>query len=203
MHTQTELYAKIDRFGGAYVLVAKDNQPTLAQDLALFFDAPPFDWCWQQAQTWDKAHGRFEHRHIICSPDLNAWFAKRWRGIAQVFRLQRTTALLKTGQVRKQTVYGISNLSVSKAPAMRMLALNRGHCTIENRLHWRRDVTLGEDDCQTKTGAAPAILACLNSAMLSLMDRLGISNVARQARFFEARLDLARQALLAGTCSVY
>jgi predicted transposase YbfD/YdcC len=203
MHTQTELCAKIDRFGGAYVLVAKDNQPTLAQDLSLFFDAPPFDWCWQQAQTWDKAHGRLEHRHIICSPDLNAWFAKRWRGVAQVFRLQRTTTLLKTGKVRKQTVYGISNLSVSKAPAMRMLALNRGHWGIENRLHWRRDVTLGEDGCQTRTGVAPAILACLNSAILSLMDRLGVSNVARQARFFDAHLDQAVQALLSGTCSVY
>lgn len=75
--------------------------------------------------------------------------------------------------------------------------------TIENRLHWRRDVSLGEDRCQTRTGTAPSILACLNSAILSLMDRLGIHNVARQARFFDARVDQALQALLTGQCSVY
>ena len=75
--------------------------------------------------------------------------------------------------------------------------------TIENRLHWRRDVTLGEDACQTRTGAAPGMLACLNSAILSLMDRLGIRNVPRQARFFDAHVEQAVQALLTGYCSAY
>jgi hypothetical protein len=86
---------------------------------------------------------------------------------------------------------------------MRMLALNRGHWGIENRLHWRRDVTLGEDSCQTRTGAAPGILARLNSAVLSLMDRLGVHNVARQARFFDAHVEAAVQALFSGHCSVF
>jgi predicted transposase YbfD/YdcC len=203
MHTQTELCAKIDRLEGFYVLVAKDNQPTLAADLADFFTDPPSDWHWEQAETWDKAHGRLEHRRIICSPELNEWLASRWAGVAQVFRLERTTTLLKSDKVRQQIVYGISNLSLSQAPSMRMLALNRGHWGIENRLHWRRDVTLGEDSCQTRTGAAPSILACLNSAILSLMDRLGIHNVPRQARFFDAHLDQAVQALLTGHCSVF
>jgi predicted transposase YbfD/YdcC len=203
MHTQTELCAKVDRFGGWYLLIAKDNQPTLREDLTAFFADPPWDWRWDQAETWDKAHGRFEHRQITCSPDLNDWFASRWAGVAQVFRLQRTTVLLKSGTLRQQIVYGISNLSVSKAPPARMLQLNRNHWGIENRLHWRRDVTLGEDRCQTRTGAAPGTLARLNSAILSLMDRLGVHNVARQARFFDARVDQAVQALLSGYCSVY
>jgi predicted transposase YbfD/YdcC len=203
MHTQTEMCAKVDRFGGAYLLVAKDNQPTLVQDLTAFFADPPWDWSWAQAETWDKAHGRFEHRRIICSPDLNDWFASRWAGVAQVFRLERNTTFLKSGARRQQIIYGISNLSVANAPALRMLQLNRDHWGIENRLHWRRDVTLGEDGCQTRTGAAPGILARLNSAILSLMDRLGIQNVARQARFFDACVDQAVQALLSGHCSVY
>jgi predicted transposase YbfD/YdcC len=61
--------------------------------------------------------------------------------------------------------------------------------TIENRLHWRRDVTLGEDSCQTRTGAAPGLLARFNSAILGLMDRLGVYNVARQMRYFDAHLE--------------
>lgn len=203
MHTQTELCAKLNRFDGYYLLVAKDNQPTLAADLADFFTDPPADWRWVQAETWDKAHGRLEHRRITCSPELNEWFAKRWAGVAQVFRLQRTTTLLKSGKQRRQIVYGISNLSLRQASPLRMLRLNRGHWGIENRLHWRRDVTLGEDRCQIRTGAAPGILARLNSAILSLMDRLGVRNVPRQARFFDAHVDQAVQALLTGSCSVY
>ena len=131
MHTQTELCAKVHRFDGYYILVAKDNQPSLATDLADFFADPPSDWRWEHAQTWDKAHGRLEHREITCSPELNEWFGKRWAGVAQVFCLQRTTTLLKSGKERQQTVYGLSNLSVTQAPAMRMLALNRAHWGIE------------------------------------------------------------------------
>lgn len=203
MHTHTDLCAHIHRWGGWYLLVAKDNQPTLASDLADFFADPPWGWQSAGAQTWEKAHGRLEHRQITCSPELNAWLSRRWAGIAQVFRLQRTTTLLKTGQVRQQTVYGISNLSLAQASPQRMLALNRGHWGIENRLHHRRDVSLGEDACQTRTGKAPGVLACLNSAVLSLLDRLGVCNVARQARFFNAQVDQALQALLSGHCSVY
>jgi predicted transposase YbfD/YdcC len=203
MHTQTELCARIHRFGGYYILVAKDNQPTLAQDLADFFSDPPLDWQYQEAESWDKGHGRLEHRRLISSAELNEWLADRWAGVEQVFRLEQTTTLLKVGQERREVVHGITNLALRQAGARDLLTLKRGHWGIENRLHWRRDVTLGEDGCQTTTGAAPAILARLNSALLSLMDRLGVSNVPRQARFFDAHLDQALLALFSGYCSVY
>jgi predicted transposase YbfD/YdcC len=203
MHTQTELCRQVDRFGGFYILIAKENQPTLRADLVDFFASPPPGWLCAQGETWDKAHGRLEHRQITCTTELNEWFADRWASVAQVFRLQRTTTLLKTQKVRQETVYGISNLSLLQAPPGRFLALNRGHWGIESRLHYRRDVTLGEDRCQTRTGNAPALLACLNSAILSLMDRLGVSNVPRQIRFFDAHVPLAVQALLSGCGSAY
>ena len=84
-----------------------------------------------------------------------------------------------------------------------MLTLIRAHWCVENRLHWRRDVTLGEDGCQTRTGAAPALLARLNSTVLSLMDRLGVRNVPQQARYLDAHLEQAIQLLLTGRCAVY
>ncbi len=127
MHTQTDLCAKVHRLGGSYLLIAKDNQPTLLADLVDFFADPPCDWRSYEAETWEKAHGRLEYRQITCRPDLNERFADRWSGVGQVFRLQRTTVLLKSCQVRQQVGYGISNLSCSQAPAKRMLTLNRGH----------------------------------------------------------------------------
>ena len=204
MHTQRELCRNVHLWGGSYILIAKDNQPTLTEDIAdLFADRRPDRRRWQEADTWDKGHGRLEHRHIICSPDLNDWFAKQWLGIEQVFRLERTTRILKTGEVRQQVVYGLSNLPMRHAPPQRMLTLIRAHWHVENRLHWRRDVTLGEDACQTRTGPAPALLARLNSTVLSLMDRLGVRNVAQQARYLDAHLEQAIQLLLTGRCPVY
>ncbi len=60
-------------------------------------------------------------------------------------------------------------------------------CTIENRLHWRRDVTLREDACQVRKGEAPRVLAVLNSFLLALLDFLEVSNVPHQMRIFAAR----------------
>jgi hypothetical protein len=73
----------------------------------------------------------------------------------------------------------------------------------QNRLHGRRDVTLGEDACQTRTGPSPSLLAQLNSTVLSLMDRLGVRNVARQMRYFDAEISQALDLILTGECLVY
>jgi predicted transposase YbfD/YdcC len=204
MHTQRTLCAQVHRLEGDYILIAKDNQPTLREDIAdLLEDRLPDRRRWQEAETWNKGHGRLEHRHIICSPDLNEWFGKQWEGIEQVFRLERTAWMLTTNQLRHEVVYGLSSLPMPLAPPARMLSLIRGHWAIENRLHHRRDVSLGEDACQTRTGPVPALLAQLNSTVLSLMDRVGVGNVARQMRYFDAHLEQALNLVLTGSCSVY
>ncbi len=68
--------------------------------------------------------------------------------------------------------------------------------TIENRLHWRRDVTLREDHCQVRKGNAPRVLAVLNSFLLALLDFRGVTNVPQQMRIFDAQPLLAVRLLL-------
>ena len=52
MHTQRELCAKVHRWGRAYVLMAKDNQPTLAEDSAdLFEDRAPDRRRWERMRV--------------------------------------------------------------------------------------------------------------------------------------------------------
>ena len=57
-----------------------------------------------------------------------------------------------------------------------LLELIREQWAIENRLHYRRDVTLAEDACQVRKGAAPHVLAVLNSFVLALFDSRGVTN---------------------------
>lgn len=63
LHPQHAFCFSVTRWDGDYVLIAKDNQPTLADDLRLFFTEPPAD-CrdWRTARTVDKGHGRLEIR---------------------------------------------------------------------------------------------------------------------------------------------
>jgi len=69
-------------------------------------------------------------------------------------------------------------------------------CTIENRLHYRRDVTLGEDASQVRTRDVPQVLAALNNTVLVLMDWLQVKNLPAQIRIFQAHCDEALFLLL-------
>jgi hypothetical protein len=67
--------------GGDYLLVVKRNQPTLYEDLSLFFHEPPLDCLdWRIAESFNKGHGRLENRLITVSTELNDFLARDWYG---------------------------------------------------------------------------------------------------------------------------
>jgi hypothetical protein len=58
----------------------------------------------------------------------------------------------------------------------------RRHWHIENRLHWPRDVTLGEDACQVRSGHAPQALAALRNCVVGLLHWHRVPNLAAAVR---------------------
>jgi predicted transposase YbfD/YdcC len=181
MHTQKKWCACVHAYDGYYLTIVKKNQPQMYQDLVDFFDDPDAEQEeWQYSRQVHKGHGRVERRELWASTQMNDWFETEWAGVAQVFRLRRH---VQDGEkVREETVYGLTNLPRKKANASRLLALQPAHWRIENRLHRRRDVTLGEDACQVRMTGAPQALAALNGGVLALMDWLHVPNVASQMR---------------------
>jgi predicted transposase YbfD/YdcC len=103
-----------------------------------------------------------------------------WPGLSQLFRLtrQRTSA----GKTTTEVVYGITSLPRKRADARRLLELTRQHWGIENRLHYVRDVTFGEDDCRVRSGAAPQALAAIRNVAIHLLRRLHPGGVAAAIR---------------------
>jgi hypothetical protein len=63
-----------------------------------------------------------------------------------------------------------------------LLRLVRQHWRIENSLHYVRDVTLGEDACRVRRGAAPQVLAALRNAAVHLLSGLGLASRAAAMR---------------------
>lgn len=195
MHTQKKWCAGVHAYGGYYLSIVKENQPGVLEDLTDFFedkDPEKGEWCYhKQAQ---KGHGRLETREIWTSTQMNEWFEQEWAGIAQVFKIRRTRK--KRLKEEEEIVYGITDLSRKQVNARRLLELNQKHWYIENRSHYRRDVTLGEDHCQVRVNGAPAVLAALNGGILAIMDYLGVGNVAKQMRHFCAQPQEALQLLI-------
>src|SRR3972149_4499035 len=114
-----------------------------------------------------KGHGRIETRRIATSPELAGYLTFPYAN--QVFRLQRHTTDAHGGQPGTGGVSGVTSLSPAQADPARLLALNRGHWEIENRLHWVRDVTFDEDRCRIRKGAGPRVMATLRNLVISLL----------------------------------
>ncbi len=168
-----------------YVFTVKDNQPTLKthiEDLNLT-DAQP------HYQTADKGHGRIEVRSIWTSEELNDFLEFPY--VRQVFCIRRNVTHLRKNKESSETVYGITSLSPAQASPQRILELNRGQWSIENRLHWVRDVTFDEDRSQIRTGAGPRVMASLRNLVISILRRCGATNIAKTLRSFAFKTHLA------------
>jgi DDE_Tnp_1-associated/Transposase DDE domain len=123
--TQRTVAQTIVEGGGDYVMLVKGNQPHLEEDIALVFTEPPEDDRQRIAETLDRGHGRIEHRRLTLSDALVGY--STWPGLQQVFRLDRETLLRATGEIRAETVYGVTSLDRARADADRVLGIVRHH----------------------------------------------------------------------------
>src|SRR5215475_11069509 len=137
------------------------------------------------AATLDLGHSRIEQRGLRTSDVLMGY--SDWPGLAQVFRLERQVIIKKTGEVREEVVAGVTSLTPERADAAQLLALVRGHWSIENRSHWVRDVTFDEDRSQVRCGNIPQVMAALRNTVVGLMRWAGETNVAAACRRFAAQ----------------
>lgn len=67
-----------------------------------------------------------------------------------------------------------------------MQMLWRGHWSIENKLHYVRDVSMGEARNQCHTGNAPHSMAAIRNALLALLRHYGWKCVPDAIRHFQA-----------------
>ena len=73
------------------------------------------------------------------------------------------------GKTTVEIEYAMTSLKVEQADGQRLSELVRQHWEIENRLHYVRDVTLGEDACRVRRGTAPQVLAAVRNAVVHLL----------------------------------
>jgi predicted transposase YbfD/YdcC len=181
LHTQKDFMQCVDALGGKSVLTVKNNQPTLYADLATYFADPHASFI--QDATLDLHRGRIEKRCIRVSTEMNAYL-KDWPLVEQVAELTRTVTVRKTGKTSREVVFLITPLTPAEANPQRLLALVRGHWSIENSSHYVRDVTFHEDRSALRSGHAPQILAALRNLAITLIHRSGSSQIAATRRHF-------------------
>lgn len=120
-----------------------------------------------------------------------------WPGLRTVCKVEPETWGRKgPGSYEAETVYLISRLDGRECGPDAFLAVNRAHGSIENQLHYVRDVTTGEDVCRVRTGSAPQVLAGIRNSAIALARHDGRANIAAALRHYA--IEVAKALRLVG-----
>ncbi|WP_205315238.1 ISAs1 family transposase [Nonomuraea lactucae] len=160
---QRDHVAYLARRGAHWILTVKGNQPSLHQQLA---GLP-----WRLVPDADRhttgGHGRREIRTLkILSVSTGIDFPHA----AQAIQIRRRRRRLdEPERCTTETLYAITDLLTHQAKPIQPADWIRGHWTIENKVHWVRDVTYDEDRSQIHTGTDPQVMATLRNAAIGAL----------------------------------
>jgi predicted transposase YbfD/YdcC len=190
MFCQRELCAQVVRDGGHYFVVVKDNQPELPRDIGdAFTRAADAAFSPRQRKrtarqftehrTLDQHGDWIESRRVRATDLLNSYLD--WPFVGQVCQVEREVKR-RGGEVSREVADAITSATKDEADAARLLGWWRGHWGIENRSHYVRDVTMGEDASRIRTGSGPQILAAFRNATIGWLRLQGVANIAEALR---------------------
>ena len=130
------------------------------------------------ATTLDKGHGRRERRTLRATTALNDYLD--WPGVAQVGEV--TSQVDEKGKRTEATRYFITSVPRTVAGASELLGYARGHWSIENKSHYVRDVSFGEDASRIRKRSGPEVMAAIRNAAIGFLRSAGIPNIAEALR---------------------
>ncbi|USY19391.1 ISAs1 family transposase [Nocardiopsis exhalans] len=169
LHTVADHATYLLERGAHYLIYVKGNRPRLHSQLSTL--------PWSQipvahSQGPTHAHGREEHRSV----KVTAVTGLAFPGARQVVRIERHRREHGKAQGSREVVFAVTDLDAHQVSPAELAAHARGHWTVENRVHYVRDVTFNEDARRTRTGAAPVVLGCLTDIVRQALSAAGWKN---------------------------
>lgn len=166
--------------GHHYVITVKMNQPKLCAEFEKLTKMNPISTLEQQ----EKLKGRKEQRNISvysCTP----FVIEHWAGATRMIIIKRRG--LRKGHLYENTHYYIS--SVENNDANYFAQGIREHWSIENKLHWVKDVQMNEDGSRIRHHSSSQILSIFKAWALNIYRVNGFSKWKPAIAIFGNRLD--------------
>lgn len=131
----------------------------------------------------EKTRDRFTTRTVEVFHDLNG-IDPQWTGIQSLIRVERVGT--RKGKQYHEIVCYISSLICTAQDFSQGI---RGHWSIENSLHWVKDVVLNEDRSPIHLGNAPANLSIVRAIALNIIRGNGYDSITTAQRFISNDID--------------
>lgn len=164
----------------------KGNQPKLYQGLLACAAASHSVDVYQH---YERGHNRQVHRRTTVYRTLEPW-PQQWPGLAAFVVVKRWG--VREGEWFCHHQCYISDLSLS---AYAFSHLIQGHWSIENQLHWPKDMVLGEDNAPQRAGQAPVNWSTVRNFFINVVRKQGYRSLTKGKRAFANRPKAVLRAL--------
>ena len=169
--------------GNNYLIVVKRNQKTLHQQIESQTLKTTAIRCFKQTE---KTRNRVIHRVVeVFYPPLN--LDSRWIGVESVIKIFRSGTRGNHNYESDFPTYYISSF----APTSSLIPQGiRRHWSIENRLHWVKDVVTQEDTSPILQGKASTNISLIKSWVLDLLRVHGFDSMTEALNYMSNNLPL-------------
>jgi len=156
----------IINLGCHFLAQVKRNCRKLWETIALFTALThPIASC----QYYEDKHGYQVNRRVELYVN-KVELPKGWNGIERFIKVRRWGT--RDGKPFHELSFYVLSKPINSA-ALAAKAV-QGHWSVENKLHWMKDVNLGEDDMSLRQPHAAAILAYLNNVAVNILGQAGL-----------------------------
>ncbi|WP_299735803.1 ISAs1 family transposase [uncultured Endozoicomonas sp.] len=171
MGCQRDIAKKIVDKGADYLLAVKGNQGKLHEAFENHFSIEKVNqWTGDLFRTEEKSHGRMESRLHIVSDIFDEFvnLSFDWKGM-------KTVGIVLSARMEGE-IFNPDDISIryyissAELTAEDLAKAARGHWGIENKLHWKLDVAMNEDDCRIRRGNAAEMLATFRHVAVNMLN---------------------------------
>jgi len=170
LHTVKDTFRQVVGKGADFFVCVKNNASDLRSKLDKHLIRNKKNL--QSAETVDHGHGRIEHRSIEMTSIL-PW-QTGWPHTHMVCRITRKRALVRKKQIVSESleeIICVGSFSINNYSPLDVLALDRGHWTIENSLHHRKDRSMDEDRNRASVKKSGRTMCYLRSFTAMIFNR--------------------------------
>ena len=167
--------------GNEYLGALKGNQKGLLSEVKEHFKPE------STVETLEKGHGRIEKRTVSLCRDLSN--IRQWPGLKTLIRVESQRSEIYDDMIvdTQETRYYITSLLEEARPLAQRI---RGYWGVENKVHYVRDVTQGEDTSRIRTTPLIGLFVQARNLALNLYREHGFTNMAQAKRRCEQSLEV-------------
>ncbi|MEW3265767.1 ISAs1 family transposase, partial [Escherichia coli] len=182
---------KIQKQGGDYLFAVKGLNKAFEEKFPLkeLNNPAPYSYAISETPTCREEIREEIRLHIVCDvPDELIDFKFEWKGLKKLCVAASFRSIIAEQKKEPEMTvrYYISSADLT---AEKFATAIRNHWHVENKLHWRLDVVMNEDDCKIRRGNAAELFSGIRHIAINILTNDKVFKAGLRRKMRKAAMD--------------